>query len=115
MQNEVHCDFFRWHYEEKEESKGEDEDEVHKPDFVIMKMWQKLAIKRSMEIEKLQSKLDEAKFKLEEANLKVVAEKSMVVAESVKVTTERFKMKLAIVLVVLSWAITIAFIFINVY
>ena len=79
-----------------------------------MKMWQ-LAIERSREVEKLESKLDEAKFKLEEANLKVVAEKSMVVAESVKVTTERFKMKLAIVLVVLSWAITIVFIFINVY
>ena len=43
--------------------------EVRKPDLVIMKMWQELAIERSREIEKLQSKL-------EEANFQVAAEKS---------------------------------------
>ena len=104
MQNEVNCNFFRWHAEEK----GEDEDEVRKPDLVIMKIWQELAIERSMEIEKLQSKLEEATFQ-------VAAEKSMVVVESIKVAAERSKMKLAIFFVVLSWAITTALIFSNVY
>ena len=85
MQNEVNCNFFKWHAEEKEETKGEDEDEVRKPDLVIMKMWQELAIDWSREIEKMQYKLEEAKFKLEEENLKVGSEKSMVVAETVKV------------------------------
>src|ERR1044072_8838330 len=100
MQNEVNCNFFRCHDEEK----GEDEAEVRKPDLVIMKMWQELAIERSREIEKLQSKLEEAYFQ-------VAAEKSMVVAESMKVAAERSKMKLAMFFVVLSWTITTTFIF----
>ena len=104
MENEVNCNFFRWHAEEK----GEDEDEVQKPDHVIMKMWQELAIERSREIEKLQLKLEEATFQ-------VAAEKSMVVAESIKVAAERSKMKLAMFFVVLSWEITTTFIFSNVY
>jgi hypothetical protein len=103
MQNEVNCNFFRWHDEEK----GEDEAEVRKPDLVLMKMWQELAVERSREIEKLQSKL-------EEANFHVAAEKSMVVAESMKVAAERSKMKLAMFFVVLSWTITTALIFSNV-
>src|ERR1044072_7255349 len=89
MQNEVNCNFFRWHDEEK----GEDEAEVRKPDLVLMQMWQELAVKRSRETEKLQSKR-------EEANFHVAAEKSMVVAESMKVAAERSKMKLAMFLVV---------------
>src|ERR1044072_7805224 len=104
MENEVNCNFFRWHAEEK----GEDEDEVQKSDHVIMKMWQELAIERSREIEKLQSKLEEVTFQ-------VAAEKSMVVIESIKVAAERSKMKLAMFFVVLSWAITTALIFSNVY
>src|ERR1044072_7863940 len=88
MKNEVNCNFFKWHAEEKEETKGEDEDEVRKSDLVIMKMWQELAIERSMEIEKLQSKLEEANFQL-------AAEKSMIVAESMKLAAERSKMNLA--------------------
>jgi len=105
MQNEVNCNFFKWHAEEKEETKGEDE--VRKPGLVLMKMWQELAVERSREIEKLQSKL-------EEANFHVAAEKSMVVAESMKVAAERSKMKLAMFFVVLSWTITTALIFSNV-
>src|ERR1044072_5126043 len=108
MQNEVHCNFFRWHAEKKEEAKCEDEDEVRKPDLVIMKIWQELAIERSMEIEKLQPKL-------ENANFQVAVEKSVVVAESMKVAAERSKMKLARIFIVLSWAITTALIFSNVY
>src|ERR1044072_1213161 len=104
MQNEVNCNFFRWHVEEK----CEDEDEVRKPDHVIMKMWQELVIERSREIEKLQSKLEEATFQ-------VAAEKSMVVVESIKVAAERSKMKLGTFFVMLSWAITTALIFSNVY
>ena len=114
MQNEIHCNFFRWNDEEKEEAKCVDE-EVRKPDYVIMKMWQELAIKSSREIEKLQCKLDEVKLKLEEENLKMPAEKSTVVAVSVKVAAERSKMKLAMVLVVLFWAIITGLIFSNVY
>ena len=67
-----------------------------------MKMWQKLVIERSREVEKLKCKLDEAKLKLKEENLKVVAEKSTNVDESVKVAAERSKMKLVMILVVLS-------------
>ena len=108
LQNQVHCGFFRWHQQDK----GEDEDEVEKPDIVmIMKMWQDLAIERSRGIEKLQSKLNEAKFKLDEANLMLVDEMAKVAAEKKQVVAERSKLKLFIVLVVLSWAITTALIF----